>query len=257
MATAGAAVLAAAAETWRFVLMLVGRTQVLSGPLVATNDALVAATGVAVVMLAVLTAAVAVPALIRTHRWAAVRSGHGPSRTARAVAARLLVPGWNVYGAGQIFIEIDAMLRRAAANPSAAHPSAANPSAAHPSAANPSAANPSAANPSAANPSAANPSAANPRTARQLIVLWWISWIVNAALVALVLGRGLGGSLQAIADTVELHIALDLCAAVVAALGAQVLRRFARLVTGPKPSPSRWVVQPPAPTRPLLPAPTG
>ena len=232
MATAGAAVLAAAAETWRFVLMLVGRTQVLSGPLVATNDALVAATGVAVVMLAVLTAAVAVPALIRTHRWAAVRSGHGPSRTARAVAARLLVPGWNVYGAGQIFIEIDAMLRRAAANPSAA-------------------------NPLAANPSAANPSAANPRTARQLILLWWISWIVNAALVALVLGRGLGGSLQAIADTVELHIALDLCAAVVAALGAQVLRRFARLVKGPKPSPSRWVVQPPAPTRPLLPAPTG
>ena len=71
------------------------------------------------------------------------------------------------------------------------------------------------------------------------------------------LGRGLGGSLQAIADTVELHIALDLCAAVVAALGAQILRRFARLVTGPKPSPSRWVVQPPAPTRPLLPAPTG
>jgi hypothetical protein len=237
VATAGAAVLAAAAETWRFVLMLVGRTQVLSGPLVATNDALVAATGVAVVMLAVLTAAVAVPALIRTHRWAGVRSGHGPSRTARAVAARLLVPGWNVYGAGQIFIEIDAMLRRAAANPSAA--------------------NPSAANPSAANPSAANPSAANPPTARPLILLWWISWIVNAALVVLVLGRGLGGSLQAIADTVELHIALDLCAAVVAALGAQILRRFARLVTGPKPSPSRWVVQPPAPTRPLLPAPTG
>ena len=227
MATAGAAVLAAAAETWRFVLMLVGRTQVLSGPLVATNDALVAATGVAVVMLAVLTAAVAVPALIRTHRWAGVRSGHGPSRTARAVAARLLVPGWNVYGAGQIFIEIDAMLRRAAANPSAA------------------------------NPSAANPSAANPPTARPLILLWWISWIVNAALVVLVLGRGLGGSLQAIADTVELHIALDLCAAVAAALGAQILRRFARLVTGPKPSPSRWVVQPPAPTRPLLPAPTG
>ena len=222
MATAGAAVLAAAAETWRFVLMLVGRTQVLSGPLVATNDALVAATGVAVVMLAVLTAAVAVPALIRTHRWAGVRSGHGPSRTARAVAARLLVPGWNVYGAGQIFIEIDAMLRRAAANPSAA-----------------------------------NPSAANPPTARPLILLWWISWIVNAALVVLVLGRGLGGSLQEIADTVELHIALDLCAAVVAALGAQILRRFARLVTGPKPSPSRWVVQPPAPTRPLLPAPTG
>jgi hypothetical protein len=242
VATAGAAVLAAAAETWRFVLMLVGRTQVLSGPLVATNDALVAATGVAVVMLAVLTAAVAVPALIRTHRWAGVRSGHGPSRTARAVAARLLVPGWNVYGAGQIFIEIDAMLRRAAANPSAANPSAANPSAA---------------NPSAANPSAANPSAANPPTARPLILLWWISWIVNAALVVLVLGRGLGGSLQAIADTVELHIALDLCAAVVAALGAQILRRFARLVTGPKPSPSRWVVQPPAPTRPLLPAPTG
>jgi hypothetical protein len=67
------------------------------------------------------------------------------------------------------------------------------------------------------------------------------------------LARGLGGSLQAVADTVELHIAVDLSAALVAGLGALVLRRFARLIDGPRLRPSTWVVQPPAPTRPLPP----
>ena len=43
---------------------------------------------------------------------------------------------------------------------------------------------------------------------------------VSAVLVIVTLARGFGGSLQAIADTVELHIAVDLVAAVVAGLGA-------------------------------------
>jgi len=208
--TAGAALVAAGAELRRFLLMIDGRTKVLSATEVATSDALVAALGVAVLAFAILTAAIAVTALIRTHRWAAVVSGRAPARTSRAVAARLLVPGWNVYGAGQILVEIDSLLGpRDDARPRAA--------------------------------------------ASRLVLAWWFSWVVNAVLVVVTLGRALGGSLQAIADTVELHIAVDVSAAVVAGLGALVLRRFARLMDGPRPRPNRWVVQPPAPTRPLPP----
>ena len=70
-------------------------------------------------------------------------------------------------------------------------------------------------------------------------------------LIAVTLVRGLGGSLQAIADTVELHIAVDLVAAVVAGLGA-VIAAPVRPVCSPI-APSEfdgWVVQPPEPTRP-------
>ena len=206
--TAAAALVAAGAELWRFLLMIDGRTRVLSATEVATSDALVAASGVAVLAFAILAVAIAVTALISTHRWAAVVSGRAPARTSGAVAARLLVPGWNVYGAGQILVEIDTLLGpRHDARPRAA--------------------------------------------SSRLVLLWWLSWVVNAVLVVVALGRGRGGSLQAIADTVELHIAVDVSAAVVAGVGALVLRRFARLIDGPRPHPTRWVVQPPAPTRPL------
>jgi hypothetical protein len=210
--TAAAALVAAGAELWRFLLMIDGRTRVLSATEVATSDALVAAVSVAVLAFAILTAAIAVTALIRTHRWAAVASGRAPSRSAGAVAARLLVPGWNAYGAGQILVEIDTLLGPRDEN---------------------------------------RPRAA----ASRLVLLWWFSWIVNAVLVVVALGRGLGGSLQAVADTVELHIAVDLSALLVAGLGALVLRGFARLMDGPRLRPNKWVVQPPAPTRPLRPTP--
>ena len=208
--TSAAALSAAGAELWRFLLMIDGRTKVLSAGAVATSDALVAALSVAVLAFALLTAAMAVTALIRTYRWAAMSAGRAPSRSAGGVAARLLVPGWNVYGAGEILVEIDTLLGpRDETRPRAA--------------------------------------------ASRLVLAWWLSWIVNAGLVVVTLGRGLGGSLQAIADTVELHIAVDLSAAIVAGLGALVLRRFARLMDGPRLRPSKWVVQPPAPTRPLPP----
>jgi len=208
--TAAAALVAAGAELWRFLLMIDGRSKVLSATEVATSDALVAALSVAALACAILTVAIAVTALIRTHRWAAVAAGRAPSRSAGAVAARLLVPGWNAYGAGQILVEIDTLLGpRDDARPRAA--------------------------------------------ASRLVLLWWSSWVVNAVLVVVTLGRGLGGSLQAIADTVELHIAVDVSAAAVAGLGALVLRRFARLIDGPRLRPTRWVVQAPEPTRPLPP----
>ena len=84
-----------------------------------------------------------------------------------------------------------------------------------------------------------------------LSLCWWLSWVVSALLVIVTMARGFGGSLQAIADTVELHIAVDLLAVVVAGLAAAVLSRFRRLLTTPKNQFENWIVRPPAPTRPL------
>ena len=88
----------------------------------------------------------------------------------------------------------------------------------------------------------------------RLPALWWVAWICSAVLVVITLGRGAGGSLQAIADTVELHIAVDLLAAVVAGLSAALFRRFAGFFAPRRAPLEGWVVQPPAPTRPVPPS---
>ena len=210
LATAVLAVVAAGAEMWRFSLMLDSRTKVLSGRMVQNSDILVAATGSAVVLAGLATLLVGAAALVRAHRAAAVRLGRAPSRRPVAIAARLLVPIWNIYGAGQIVAEVDRMLAGAKGTDS-------------------------------------------DKAARvsRLTMLWWLGWIVSSLLMIATLVRGIGGSLQAIADTVELHIALDLVAVVVAAIGFALLRRFATAFTGRRSEYDGWVVQPPAPTRQL------
>ena len=219
--TAVTALVAAGAEIWRFVLLLEGRTLVLSGTVVRSSDVLVAASGLAVMTFAVLLAAFAVPALVRTHRAAARRLGFAPSRSGPGIVARLLVPIWNIYGAGQIVTEIDRML--------AQRPGLGT------------------------NPAGGTDSVGEPVKARSswVVKAWWSSWIFSAVLITVTLARGLGGSLQAIADTVELHIAVDLMAAVVAGLAGVVLLRFARAFTDRTAEYENWVVQPPAPTRRL------
>lgn len=207
--TAVFALLAAVAESWRFALMLQGRTKVLPATTVWSSDVFVAAAGAGSVAAAVVALLVAVVALVRTHPVAAARRHRAPSRSAGAILVRLLVPGWNLYGAGQIVTEIDRMLDagRPGADPD------------------------------------------TPGRASRLTVAWWVSWIVSAVLVAAALLRGLGGSLQAVADTVELHIAVDLAAGVCAGLGAAMLWRFAGRLRRRPAIPAGWVVREPAPTR--------
>jgi len=197
---------AAAAETWRFALMLEGRTKVLPGATVWSSDVFVAAAGAGAAAVTTAALVVGVVAVARTHAAAARRLGAAPSRSTVAVLARLLVPVWNLYGAGQIVTEIDRML------------------------------------------TAHHRPDRRPRASR-LTVCWWISWLGSAVLTLIALGRGLGGSLQAIADTVQLHIAVDLAGAVVAGLGAAMLLRFVRLLRRRAAIPDGWVVQEPAPTR--------
>ena len=199
--------IAAAAEGWRFNLMLEGRTKVLAGTTVRASDVFVAAAGAGALAVAIAALLVAAVALVRTHPVAALRLGATPSRSTSAVAARLLVPGWNLYGAGQIVTEIDRMLTAKHASPD------------------------------------------RPVRAGVLTGCWWASWILSAVLVLMALARGLGGSLQAIADTVELHLVVDLAAAFTAGLGAAMLLRFAGLLRRRAAIPDGWMVRPPAPTR--------
>ncbi|MDQ2737962.1 MAG: DUF4328 domain-containing protein, partial [Actinomycetota bacterium] len=88
-----------------------------------------------------------------------------------------------------------------------------------------------------------------PRISR-LVLAWWMSWVTDGVLVLVALGRAFGRSEQAMADTVELHIAVDLVGGLVALLGFLVCQRFLRLLADSRSVlDGRWVVQPPRPTR--------
>lgn len=198
------ALVAAGAELWRYLLLLRGRTEVLSGAVVRASDRLVGTAAWVATGLAVLTAVLLAPLLVRLHVGAAHRAGLAPSRVPAAVLARLVVPGWNVHGVGVVAGEIDGRLRSSDAR--------------------------------------------RPRLS-PLVVTLWVAWVVNAVLVLTTLLRAFGTSDQAVADTVELHILVDLAGAVVAALWFLLLRGWRRLVA-PRPArASRWIVRPPQPTR--------
>lgn len=205
LVTAMVALTAAGAELWRYLLLLQGRTVVLGGAVVRTSDRLVSTAGWVATALAVLTAVLLVPLLVRLHAAAAHRAGLAPGRVPAAVLARLVVPGWNVYGVGVVTGEIDGRLH--------------------------------------------SPRSGRPRLSRLVIALW-LAWLVDAVLVVATLLAAFGTSDQAVADTVELHIFVDLAGAVVAALWYALLLRWRRRLGVPRPvAGTRWVVRPPQPTR--------
>ncbi|MET3807988.1 hypothetical protein ABIB25_005015 [Nakamurella sp. UYEF19] len=209
--TALAAVAAAGGEIWRYTLLLRGRTEFLSGPVVSASDRLVTTASAAAAVLAVITAAVVVPVLVRLHGVAARRVGLVPARTAPSVLARLVVPGWNVLGLGVVLAEIDGPLTDPVAG-------------------------------------ALPPAVVRPKMSKLSTALW-VMWIVDSVLVLVTLAKAFGRSDQSMADTVELHVVVDLVGVVVAVLLALVLARFRRLLRPPGGRYPGWRVRPPAPTR--------
>jgi hypothetical protein len=206
LCTALVTLAAAAAELFRYELLLDGRTEVLSGRTVLASDRLVTSTSAVALLLAVITVVVALPLLVRLHEFAARRAGLAPSRPPAAVLARLVIPGWNVYGLGVVTGEIDSLL--------------------------------------------SNPVPGSRMRVSRPVLAFWCAWVINAVLVLVTLAMAFGRSKQSMADTVELHIFVDLTGAAVALLGALVFRRFRRLLAGPTAGPhSNWVVQDPEPTR--------
>ncbi len=201
--TALAAAVAAAAEALRFTVLLDGRTAVLDGARVAASDAFVTVAGTSALVLAIVTAVCAVPVIGGLYRAAAHRIGAVPGRPPASTITHLVIPGWNLYGAGQILMEITAILRTPGGER---------------------------------------------RSTRWAVPAWWVAWVVNGLLVVGTLVSAFGRSNQRMADTVELHIAVDAAAALVAALFAVVLVSLARSVTDTALRRyDGWVVRQPAP----------
>ena len=191
------ALLAAGAETWRYVLLLDSRDRALSADAVAASDALVSAAGVGAVLLGLAAGGFLVAWTIRASVAAAARSGSRPSRQARDVVLGWVVPGLNLAVPGSVLAEIEhGALDRAATG--------------------------------------------RPRPSR-LLRVWWVLWAagVVASIVVLAWSRRTG--VQAEADGVILHAALDLLAAVTAGTTAVVVARLTALL-GPVRAPRRQVV---------------
>jgi hypothetical protein len=218
--TSAACLVAAVGEGWRYALLVRGRDWVLSGAQVRANDALLTWTGLAALLLGIGTAWWTIVNLVALHRGAAVRQGWAPARGGAGIVSRLVIPGWNVYGAGQIMTEVDAEL----AEPPDPGPDGVR----------------------GATPAPVPSGAPRPST---IVWIWWVLWVLNAVLVLVTLVTAFWRSIQAMANTVEWHIAVDLSAAAVAGVLVGVLIRFERRWSGRGPSElAGWSVAPPPST---------
>ncbi len=99
--------LAAAAETWRYTLLLASRDRALSADAVAASDALVLAAGVGAVLFGLAAGGFVVAWTVRASVAAAARSGSRPSRRARDIVLGWVVPGLNLAVPGSVLAEIE------------------------------------------------------------------------------------------------------------------------------------------------------
>ena len=101
------ALLAAGAETWRYVLLLASREGALSADAVAASDALVLAAGTGTVLLGLAAGGVVVGWSLPAAAAAAARSNSLPSRSWQEIVLGWVVPGWNLAVAGPVLAEIE------------------------------------------------------------------------------------------------------------------------------------------------------
>lgn len=218
--TSLACLAAVGAEAWRFGLMLRGRTEVLPAGPVDASALAVAATGLTAMILAIAALLATAVAAERLTSAAAARVGAAPPRSRRGLMARMLVPGWNWYGVGQVLAETIRTVLAAAHEHPAGHAGASG-------------------------------------KLRRLGFVTWCAWIANGILVAVVLGltalrlssaRWLASE-QLAANLVEAHIALDALAAITAALAAATLVSLrSEWSEGRTVTLRDWVVAPPEST---------
>ncbi len=106
-ATAAVAVVAAAAEVWRYVLLLLSRTGALDAAVVAVSDALVASAGTIAPILTLLAGGLVILWTVRATQAAAAHAGVTPARRAGHVVLGWLVPGINLAVPGSVLAEIE------------------------------------------------------------------------------------------------------------------------------------------------------
>jgi hypothetical protein len=105
--TAAVALVAAGAETWRYVLLLASRTDALSTTAVRWSDGLVRTAGWASVAAFVLSGLVLVTWSLRALQAAGERTATRPSRSPLMVVLGWLVPGPNLSVPGSLLAEIE------------------------------------------------------------------------------------------------------------------------------------------------------
>jgi hypothetical protein len=106
-AVAAVALLAAAAEVWRYVLLLASRDGALSSGALAASDALVASAATVAPILAAPAGGLVVLWTVRASQAAADRAGVRPSRSPRGIVLGWLVPGLNLTVPGSVLAEIE------------------------------------------------------------------------------------------------------------------------------------------------------
>lgn len=218
LATALTSLLAAGAEVWRYRLMLAGRTEVLPGRPVSLSNALVAAASWVALALAVVTLLTATAVVRRWHLAGAHRGGFRAPRSPVAIAARMIVPGWNLYGAGQVIAEAARLIRRSAPG------------------------------------TVTDADRDAERRDRTLLLAAWLSWLMSGVVAIGVAAVSLlpvffarwAGSNQLAANLVLWHVVVDVLAALAAVLAAEVLARLRTAWLGGKArSYDGWLVAPP------------
>lgn len=217
LATGVTCLASAAAEGWRFSLLLRGRTEVLPAKPVQASDAVVMVTSIAALVLAVLAVLASVAALSALYRASANHVNLRPARGPGAIAARLIVPVWNLYGAGQIIVEVVHLVFRPVDGIGRG----------------------------------------TPRWMRRLVRVCWAAWVLNGAVVAAIavfsfvpsLPWRLGKSDQFAVNLVEAHMTLNVLAAVTAILFAVTLAALRNEWFGGRPGRrSKWTVSAPVST---------
>ncbi|MDN5918326.1 MAG: DUF4328 domain-containing protein [Pseudonocardia sp.] len=104
---AAMSVIAAVAEVWRYVLLLISRADALSPTAVAWSDSLVWFGGWASLAAVLASGYLIVVWTVHAMRAAAQRSGTVPARSARAVVLGWLIPGLNLAVPGAVLAEIE------------------------------------------------------------------------------------------------------------------------------------------------------
>lgn len=111
----GLAGVAAGAELWRYVLLVLSRDRALSPSVVGASDALVLTFSLLTFVVSAFALAVSVWWLLVARRAAADQAGQKPPRSTAQVLVGLLVPGLNLAMAGSILAELEhAAIRRPA-----------------------------------------------------------------------------------------------------------------------------------------------
>lgn len=106
-ATAAVAVLACAAEVWRYLLLLASRSDALAAAAVAASDALVVAAGTVAPILATVAGVLLVLWSVRASRTAGEHAGVVPARSSRGIVAGWVVPLLDLTVPGSVLAEIE------------------------------------------------------------------------------------------------------------------------------------------------------